>query len=194
MSEPARKMPETTENEDNESRGEIAGPSQLSVGASQFVEDAGMLLERYGAARIGGRIMGLFMLDEEPLSLDDIAQLLGVSRASVSTNLRMSEALGLAKRVSRPGDRRVYYVGTEDMWLVALKSTRQNSAVQMAEAARTALPKLGPDETVARRHLLEMIDFAEFYTSYLDQMLTEWETYKARRVAERNSQNSGNDA
>lgn len=179
--------------EDDESREEIAGPPQLSAGASQFVEDTGMLLERYGGARIGGRIMGLFMLDEEPLSLDDIAQLLGVSRASVSTNLRMTEVLGLAKRVSRPGDRRVYYVGAEDMWLRALNSTRQNSTSQMAEAARAALPKLGPNELVARRHLQEMIDFAEFYAAYLDQMIKEWDAYKARREMERNMQSPEND-
>jgi DNA-binding transcriptional regulator GbsR (MarR family) len=190
MSEPAKN---SLNNEDDESREEIARPPQLSVGASQFVEDAGMLLEQYGAARIGGRIMGLFMLDEEPLSLDDIAQLLGVSRASVSTNLRMSEVLGLAKRVSRPGDRRVYYVGAEDMWLRAIKSSKQNSTGQMAEAAQAALPKLGPDEFVARRHLQEIIDFAEFYAAHLDQMIKEWDAYKAQREAERTRQSSGKD-
>jgi DNA-binding transcriptional regulator GbsR (MarR family) len=179
-----------TEAEGRSSVEEIHGPRQLSPGVSQFVESMGMLMERYGISRIGGRIMGLFMLDTELLSLDDIARLLGVSRASVSTNLRMTEMSGLAKRVARPGDRRDYYVGTEDLWMQSIRSSKQDSIEQMAKAARAALPNVPPDDQVARRHLQEIIDFAEFFSARLDQILEEWPVYKARKVAERNIQNS----
>lgn len=172
---------------------EPAEPRQLSAGVSQFVESMGMLMERYGIARIGGRIMGLFMLDEDPLSLDDVARLLGVSRASVSTNLRMSEMTGMAKRVSRPGDRRDYYVGTEDMWMQGIKTSKQDSVEQIAEAARAALPKIPPDDVVARRHLEEIIDFAEFFAERLDSMMVEWADYKAKRAAARNNPASAED-
>ncbi|HEX2914351.1 MAG TPA: hypothetical protein VH186_26360 [Chloroflexia bacterium] len=170
-------------NYDSEFNEETHGPRQLSSGVSQFVESMGMLLERYGMPRIGGRIFGLFMLDEDPLSLDDVARLLNVSRASVSTNLRMTEMSGMARRVSRPGDRRDYYVGTEDMWLQAIKSSKQDAIVLMAEAARAALPNVPPDDPVARQHLQEIIDFQEFFVERLDQMMADWEAYRAEKYS-----------
>jgi DNA-binding transcriptional regulator GbsR (MarR family) len=185
MSQPARN---SINSDDEGSSEETLRPPPLSAGVSQFVEDMGMVMERYGLPRIGGRIMGLFMIDEEPLSLDDIARLLGVSRASVSTNLRMSEIIGMAKRVSRPGDRRDYYIGTEDMWMQGIKSSKQNSILQIADAARRALPKVPPEDFVARHKLQEVIDFTDFFEAYLDRMLEEWEAYKAKKHAERNSQ------
>jgi DNA-binding transcriptional regulator GbsR (MarR family) len=184
MSEATRNFLNSEADRPDEETPDVPG---LSPGISQFVEDMGMVMERYGIPRIGGRIMGLFMVDEEPLSLDDIARLLGVSRASVSTNLRMSEMIGMAKRVSRPGDRRDYYVGTEDMWMQGIKSSKQNSIIQIAMAARKALPKVPPDDLLARHKLQEVIDFAEFFEQYFDRMLEEWEAYKARKHNERNS-------
>lgn len=183
MSQPAR---DSFKPEEDGSADETLRPPPLSAGASQFVEDMGMVMERYGLPRIGGRIMGLFMIDEEPLSLDDIAKLLGVSRASVSTNLRMTEMIGMAKRVSRPGDRRDYYVGTEDMWMQGIKSSKQNSITQIGAAARAALPKIPLEDRVARHKLQEVIDFTDFFEAYFDRLLEEWEDYKARRNAERN--------
>jgi DNA-binding transcriptional regulator GbsR (MarR family) len=187
MSEPARSS--LSEDEERGSE-EIHGPRQLSPGVSQFVESVGMLLERFGLPRIGGRIFGLLMLDEEPLSLDDISRLLGVSRASVSTNLRMSEMTGVAKRVSRPGDRRDYYVGVEDMWMQGIKTSKQDSIVQMAQAARAALPNVPAHETAARERLQEVVDFAEFFAERMDQLMEDWEAYKTKMYSQRNGNNN----
>jgi DNA-binding transcriptional regulator GbsR (MarR family) len=153
---------------------------ELSPGASQFVENMGMIYERYGVPRIGGRILGLFLLDDVPLSLDDVARLLNVSRASVSTNIRMAEMTGMAKRVSRPGDRRDYYVGVPDMWMQGIRSSKQDGVMQMAEAAKAALSNVPANEVTLRERLQEIIDFTEFFTDRLDQMLVEWEAHRAR--------------
>jgi DNA-binding transcriptional regulator GbsR (MarR family) len=140
----------------------------------------GMLMARYGLPRIGGRIMGLLMVDDKPLSLDDIAGLLSVSRASVSTNLRMTEMSGMALRVSRPGDRRDYYVGVEDVWARGLKTSKTDAMIVMREAARKALPSVPPDDIVARARLQEIIDFCEFFNERLEQLMEDWQAYKAK--------------
>lgn len=187
MSEQANNISIPDEDSSNE---ELQSPRQLSKGVSQFVENIGMIMERYGLPRIGGRIMGLMMLDDKPLSLDDIAQLLGVSRASVSTNLRLSEMAGLAKRVARPGDRRDYYVGTEDMWYQGIKASKQEGVTQMGDAARAALPNIPPDDIVARDRLQEMIDFSEFFVERLEQLMEDWEVYKAKMYEKRNTESN----
>lgn len=48
-------------------------------------------------------------MSDEDVSLDDIAEAVGASKASASVNTRMLEEKGLIDRVSRPGDRRDYY-------------------------------------------------------------------------------------
>lgn len=180
-------------NADDEGSGdEVLDPPQLSSGVSQFVENIGMIMERYGLPRIGGRIMGLMMVDETPLSLDDIARLLNVSRASVSTNLRMSEMSGMAKRVARPGDRRDYYVGVEDMWLQGIKASKQEGITQMADAARTALPNVPREDSVAHERLQEIIDFSEFFVERINQLMEDWETYKAKMYKQRKPEISEN--
>lgn len=81
----------------------------------QFVETMGLLWETEGLPRIAGRLIGFLIVQAEPVSLDHMAAALGVSKASVSTDARRLEQLGLVSRVSRPGDRKDYYVMVPDV-------------------------------------------------------------------------------
>ena len=75
----------------------------------EFVESMGVLWETDGLPRIAGRIFGYLIVEPAPCSLDELAAGLGVSKASISTDARRLEQLGLVTRVSLPGDRRDYY-------------------------------------------------------------------------------------
>ena len=74
-----------------------------------FIESMGRQFEEDGTPRIAGRLFGLLMVQEEPVSLDDVAELLQVSKGSASSNARLLEQLGIAERVTRAGNRRDYY-------------------------------------------------------------------------------------
>ena len=74
-----------------------------------FIESMGRQFEEDGVPRIAGRLFGLLMVQVEPCSLDDVADLLQVSKGSASSNARLLEQLGIAERVTRAGDRRDYY-------------------------------------------------------------------------------------
>lgn len=76
---------------------------------ADFIESVGVLWESDGLPRIAGRIFGYLIVQSEPSSLDELAAGLGVSKASISTDARRLEQLGLITRISRPGDRRDYY-------------------------------------------------------------------------------------
>jgi DNA-binding MarR family transcriptional regulator len=88
---------------------------------SAFVERAGCVCERDGLPRIAGRILGLLLVSPEPLALDAIAERLGVSRASVSTDARRLVEQGLLERVGRPGDRKDYYQMAADSHVRSLE-------------------------------------------------------------------------
>jgi DNA-binding MarR family transcriptional regulator len=77
---------------------------------ADYVERWSRLLEDQGTSRIAGRIYGHLATSGEPhLSLNDLAEQLGVSRGSVSTNTRRLVELGLVARVLVPGSRREHF-------------------------------------------------------------------------------------
>jgi DNA-binding MarR family transcriptional regulator len=81
----------------------------LDPGDEAFVERVGRFFEGDGAPRTSGRMLGLLLLEPRELSIDEIADRLKVSRASVSTNARQLEGFRVVERVSHMSDRRDFY-------------------------------------------------------------------------------------
>ena len=101
--------------------------------ADELVERMGLHWELEGLPRIAGRIFGLLMLQPDACAIGEIAERLGVSKASVSVDARRLERLGLIQRVGRPGDRRDYYAIAPDVPLRALE-------LKIASMRRLSLP------------------------------------------------------
>ena len=80
-----------------------------STPIERFIEEMGLIVQEGGAPRIAGRIFGLLIVEGRELSLHQIADRLGVSRASVSTNARMLASRGLLRHTAHSGDRQDYY-------------------------------------------------------------------------------------
>lgn len=78
-------------------------------GVTRFIEQMGLSAQADGVPRIAGRIFGYFVINGGPISFTQLAQELQVSRASVSTNLRILASIGFIERVALPGDRQDYY-------------------------------------------------------------------------------------
>lgn len=74
-----------------------------------FIELMGLLTQAEHGPRIAGRILGLMVAEAGPYGLQEMADRLKVSKASISTNARMLAERGMLRRVSRPGDRQDYY-------------------------------------------------------------------------------------
>lgn len=83
---------------------------------NDFIDTSGEMAERYGLTRVGGLLEGLLLLAREPLSLDEMAERLEVSKASVSTNIRLLERWKAVRRVFNRGDRKNYYELRGDLW------------------------------------------------------------------------------
>ena len=75
----------------------------------EFVETAGNFCRRLGLPRSLGQIYGLLYLSPRALSLDEIADGLQVSKASVSTGSRQLATWGALRQVWVPGERRDYF-------------------------------------------------------------------------------------
>lgn len=150
----------------------------LDPGAQQFVEGMGLYFERFGIPRIGGRILGLLMMADHPLTLDDMKDALGVSRASISTNARMSVAAGAVQHVSLPGRRHDYYVFSADAWERRLQVSIPG--IQwLRDLAEQGLAALAPENSAGRARLTELIEFCDFYQTEMEEMIARW---RARRA------------
>jgi DNA-binding transcriptional regulator GbsR (MarR family) len=81
---------------------------------SALIEKLGRLAEGEGLPRIGGRMLGYLAISGAPRSIDELAATLKVSRASISTNGKLLQSIGLLERTTIAGDRRDYLRVTGD--------------------------------------------------------------------------------
>jgi DNA-binding transcriptional regulator GbsR (MarR family) len=110
----------------------------MDAATAQFVDDLAVILEGDGLPRVAGRIFGLLLLTEPALSLDELAESLMVSKASISINARMLEERGLIEGVSRAGDRRDYYRPAPDIFaqMMERRLTKWRRLHEIVGAAR----------------------------------------------------------
>jgi DNA-binding transcriptional regulator GbsR (MarR family) len=146
---------------------------KLDSELTRFIENMGIYFEGYGVPRIGGRILGLLLIAQEPLSAERIASILKVSRASISTNFRILMTSGLAEKVTYPGDRTTYFVfpesGLEKTLLVEIQGI--SALKQLVQQGLNALP----DSDSARMRMQEMADWADFLVELYQKALGEWQ-------------------
>jgi DNA-binding transcriptional regulator GbsR (MarR family) len=80
------------------------GPIEVQV-IQVFVDGVKVL----GLPRSLGEIYGLLFISPEPLSLDDLVALLGISKGSASQGLRSLKGLGAVRELSVESSRRAFY-------------------------------------------------------------------------------------
>ncbi len=86
------------------------GKTQLGL-----IESAGNLCQSLGVPRSTGQIYGLLYLSSKPLSLDDIAGQLSISKASASGGSRQLIGWQAIRQVWIPGDRRDFFEARDDL-------------------------------------------------------------------------------
>jgi hypothetical protein len=70
-----------------------------------------------GVPLIAGRILGWLVICDPPeQSAAQIAEAIGASRASLTTNLRLLDSVGFLRQTTKPGDRTTYYRLDDDAW------------------------------------------------------------------------------
>jgi DNA-binding transcriptional regulator GbsR (MarR family) len=151
----------------------------LTPEQQQFIERVGLYFEQYHLSRIGGRLLGLLLLLDHPIGLGEMADLLGVSRASVSTNIRTAADFGLTELVTRPGDRRDYYQVGPEAWNKGIE-TRIEGARQLRRIAEQGLAATAQTGATAA-HLRELLEFCDFTIAEQIASLERWRARHSER-------------
>jgi len=135
-----------------------------------FIEGLGRVFSQYSFPDVLGHIYGVLFLADEPLGLDDIAQELGVSKSTVSNNIRILEGVGYARKVWVKGSRRDYYVAERNLSKVVLETMEKNYEkelelyVSLSESCKNLLGEVvdSSDERIKEK--------AEFYYQNIDSL------------------------
>jgi DNA-binding transcriptional regulator GbsR (MarR family) len=119
---------------------------------TQWVERvATFCSEQYGMPPITGRILGWLMICNPPeQSAAQIAEAIGASRASLTTNMRLLTVGEYVRRSTRPGERTSYYRIDSDAWRRAVRR-KLASLHSFLEITGDGLELLGADGPRANR-------------------------------------------
>lgn len=110
-----------------------------------IIESAGRTTQGFGLGRIIGQLYALLFFSPHPMSLDDMAEGLRVSKGSVSTNIRELEKWGAVRRVWVKGDRKDYYEAEVELLrvlkdgIIPLFARKLNSSLPAVAESRDLL-------------------------------------------------------
>jgi DNA-binding transcriptional regulator GbsR (MarR family) len=97
----------------------------LSNAAREFILHWGEMGSRWGVNRTIAQVHALLYLAPEPLTAEDIADVLSVARSNVSTSLRELQNWQLVQVTNELGDRRDFFSTSQDVWQLFLTVIQQ---------------------------------------------------------------------
>lgn len=153
----------------------------LSPARHRFVDEVAALLRTRGLPQAAGRIYAYLLISDEPVSLDRIAQDLGMSKSGASTMGRLLEECGCARRHPVPGSKRVLYGPADHGGAQLAEQSRVMG--QMAGLLRLAAGFSETGSTAGR--LAAMADFHAAMQAAMDGVLGEAGSAPAKPAAPR---------
>ncbi len=146
---------------------------RLTPELQRFIQHMGGYFEGSGVPRIGGLILGLLIVAHEPLSAEQIATTLKISRASVSTNFKLLAATGLAERFTSHADRNTYYTFPVSAWeqILHMGTQRTLAFKRIIQEGLAAVP--GQDVVHQRLELAD--DLSNSLLDLYQKVVADWQ-------------------
>jgi DNA-binding transcriptional regulator GbsR (MarR family) len=151
------------------------GSNSLDPEAMQFVEDVGLLLERRGHPRMAGRILGWLLICDPPhQSIDELAEILDASKASISTMTRLLIQMDLLERVGLPGERRDYFRIKSGAWSELMREMMEE-ILMGRQLTERGLALLDGKPAELKQRLKEARAMYAFFEEEFPTLLERWE-------------------
>jgi DNA-binding Lrp family transcriptional regulator len=154
----------------------------LQPNTAAFVEKVAVFFDAEGFSRIAGRVFGRLLVSDVALSLDELAEQLKASKASVSTETRLLERRGILERVGKPGDRKVYYQVAAEL-PVRTFELRLDRMRRFRVLVQEAPARAGGGSGLVRDRLDEMDAAYAHMLQALGRAVTTWRQRPRRRAA-----------
>lgn len=153
--------------------------STLTEAEKHFVQEVAGLLASRGLSPSAGRVYGYLLLKTGPVSVDQIAMDLELSRVGAWNAARSLETYGHVRRYGSPGSKRALYSASPDFGLPLLKQAALLG--QMGDVLLNCARDIAEENVAA-----ELQERAEFYGELrqtMEQKIAELNARRARRLA-----------
>jgi DNA-binding transcriptional regulator GbsR (MarR family) len=158
----------------------------LSASEIAVSDIIGRLIEFWGFKRNMGRVWSVLYLSPDPLSAEDLRQLLRLSSGAVSMTLSELARWGVVRKVWVQGERKDFFVAEVQLWKMISRvfSEREKveivSAVESFEHALRALDRIAASAVGEKRARAELqkerikrlLDLAKLGQALLDALLS----------------------
>jgi HTH-type transcriptional regulator, glycine betaine synthesis regulator len=132
-----------------------------------LIRGTGRISAFWGLNKAMGEIYGLLYLTPGAISLDDIAQNLGISKGSVSIHIRGLERMGMVHKIWNVGDRRDFYEAETDFWAIAKGIFKEREKKEFDQALGSVTESLRVVEEADPDHVDPSV---QFYRERLGEM------------------------
>ncbi len=109
----------------------------ITEAKDNFIQGVSRISHFWGFPKAMGAIFGAVYLSQEPVTLDELVQQIGVSKGAVSTNIRNLERLRIVHKKIILGDRKDYYVAETDFGKMVKEILRKREKNEFNQAIMT---------------------------------------------------------
>ncbi len=147
---------------------------KLEEARNIIIDALGRVYALYGLPDVIGRIYGVLFLADRPLGLEDIAQMLGVSKSTVSINIRILEGVGNVRKVWVKGSRRDHYEAERNISKIAAETIQKNYEREIEIVVEAAQSSKNLLTDVCDRPEDGLKDKAKFYYEHIDYLESQY--------------------
>lgn len=92
---------------------------RLAWSRDALIQALGRQSAFWGLGKTAGEMYAVLFLSAEPVSLEELAQRLKLTKGNISIAIRQLEQLGMVRRSWQKGDRRVFFEVETNFWKIA---------------------------------------------------------------------------
>lgn len=141
----------------------------LDIVQDSMLDGLGQLSDYFGFSKVMGQLYGALLMSSEAMCLDDLMDRLSISKASVSTNLRTLEHMGMVRQVwlrGKSGRRKYYEAETDFLQIITnILSGREMRDVDRAlsvmednsQLLSKSMPEMSADDQAQANLYMERI-------------------------------------
>lgn len=143
----------------------------LTPAMQNFILHWGDMGAKWGTNRSVAQIHALLHIAPDPLSADEICELLNLARSNVSNGLKELQSLGMVKSQRQLGDRRDHFTSIRDMFeltTTVIESRRQREYLPTLQALEAVQREAEEDATPAavKQRIKETLDTMQMFDGW----------------------------
>lgn len=145
----------------------------LEESKQKFIDTWGALGSEWGINKSVAQVQALLLISTDPVSTDEIMELLTVSRGNANMSLRQLLDYGIIYKRVIAGDRKDYYVAEKDIWKWAVKIAMMRKQKEI-EPVMSVLEELKnevkKDKTDDGKEFYKMVNDIHSFTDQLSTL------------------------